>query len=314
MPQTRLVSIVTPFYNEGEAVAEYYSAISQVLDSLNQYTFQVIAVDDGSADDTLHRLIEISKLDDRFQIIELSRNFGKEAAMSAGIDAANGDCVIPIDADLQDPPELIKQMLHEWEKGADVVLAKRIDRASDTYAKRKTAALFYQLHNAVSSLKIPDNVGDFRLMDKIVVDALKQLPERQRFMKGLFAWVGFKTVTVEYVRNSRIAGTTKFSGWKLWNFAIEGITSFSLVPLKVWTYIGSFGAIFAFFYASFIIIRTMIFGIDIPGYASLLVVTLFFGSIQLISLGVIGEYIGRIYFETKQRPLYLIRKKYSKNA
>jgi glycosyltransferase involved in cell wall biosynthesis len=202
-------------------------------------------------------------------------------------------------------------MLQKWQEGAEVVLAKRIDRSTDTYAKRTTALMFYRLHNALSHLQIPENVGDYRLMDRVVVDALKQLPERQRFMKGLFAWVGFKTVTVDYSREARLAGESKFSGWKLWNFAIEGITSFSLAPLKVWVYIGSFGALFAFIYASFIVIRTLIFGIDLPGYASLLVVTLFFASLQLISLGVIGEYIGRIYFESKQRPLYLIRKKYS---
>jgi glycosyltransferase involved in cell wall biosynthesis len=231
--------------------------------------------------------------------------------MSAGIDEAKGDCVIPIDADLQDPPMLIVQMLLEWQRGAEVVLAKRIDRSIDSYAKRTSALMFYRLHNALSSLKIPENVGDFRLMDRVVVDALKRLPERQRFMKGLFAWLGFKTVTVEYLRKHRSNGSSKFSGWKLWNFAIEGITSFSLVPLKVWTYIGVLGSLFAFCYASFITIRTIIFGVDVPGYASLLVVMLFFGSKQLISLGVIGEYIGRIYFESKQRPLYLIRKSYS---
>ena len=201
-------------------------------------------------------------------------------------------------------------MLIEWQNGAEVVLAKRIDRSTDSFAKRTSALMFYRLHNAVSSLKIPENVGDFRLMDRIVVDALKQLPERQRFMKGLFAWLGFRTVTVEYVREARAVGNSKFSGWKLWNFAIEGVTSFSLVPLKVWTYIGALGSVFALCYASFITIRTIIFGIDVPGYASLLVVMLFFGSLQLMSLGVIGEYIGRIYFESKQRPLYIIRKSY----
>ena len=230
--------------------------------------------------------------------------------MSAGIDVAKGDCVIPIDADLQDPPALISIMVKKWQKGAEVVLAKRIDRSTDSFAKRKTAQLFYRLHNMVSNLQIPEDVGDFRLMDRVVVDALKKLPERQRFMKGLFAWVGFKTLTVEYVRNARSTGKTKFSGWRLWNLAIEGITSFSLVPLKVWTYIGLFGSVFAIFYATFIIIRTWIFGIDLPGYASLLVVMLFFGSLQLMSLGIIGEYIGRIYFESKQRPIYLIKKQY----
>ena len=311
MAQRPLVSIVTPFYNEGEGVKHFYQVIAQTMEKLPDFDFELVCVDDGSRDNTLEQLIAISKTDSRVTVLEFSRNFGKEPAMSAGIDATSGDCVIPIDADLQDPPALISEMLKKWQEGAEVVLAKRVDRSSDSYAKRTTALMFYRLHNALSSLKIPENVGDYRLMDRVVVDALKQLPERQRFMKGLFAWVGFKTATVEYVRDARLVGETKFSGWKLWNFAIEGITSFSLVPLKVWTYIGGIGALFAFLYASFIVIRTLIFGIDLPGYASLLVVTLFFASLQLISLGVIGEYIGRIYFEYKQRPLYLIRKKYS---
>ena len=311
MAQRPLVSIVTPFYNEGEGVKHFHQVMAQTMEKLPDFDFELVCVDDGSRDNTLEQLIAISKTDPRVTVLEFSRNFGKEPAMTAGIDATSGDCVIPIDADLQDPPALISEMLKKWQEGAEVVLAKRIDRSSDSYAKRTTALMFYRLHNALSSLKIPENVGDYRLMDRVVVDALKQLPERQRFMKGLFAWVGFKTATVEYVRDPRLVGETKFSGWKLWNFAIEGITSFSLVPLKVWTYIGGIGALFAFLYASFIVIRTLIFGIDLPGYASLLVVTLFFASLQLISLGVIGEYIGRIYFESKQRPLYLIRKKYS---
>jgi glycosyltransferase involved in cell wall biosynthesis len=311
MAQRPLVSIVTPFYNEGEGVNHFYQVMSLTMEKLPDFDFEIVCVDDGSRDNTLEQLIEISKTDPRVTVLEFSRNFGKEPAMTAGIDAASGDCVIPIDADLQDPPALISQMLQKWQEGAEVVLAKRIDRSTDTYAKRTTALMFYRLHNALSHLQIPENVGDYRLMDRVVVDALKQLPERQRFMKGLFAWVGFKTTTVEYVRDARLVGETKFSGWKLWNFAIEGITSFSLVPLKIWVYIGGLGAVFAILYATYIVIRTMIFGIDVPGYASLLVVMLFFGSLQLISLGVIGEYIGRIYFESKQRPLYLIRKKYS---
>jgi len=311
MAQRPLVSIVTPFYNEGEGVNHFYQVMSLTMEKLPDFDFEIVCVDDGSQDNTLEQLIAISKTDPRVTVLEFSRNFGKEPAMTAGIDAASGDCVIPIDADLQDPPALISQMLQKWQEGAEVVLAKRIDRSTDTYAKRTSALMFYRLHNALSHLQIPENVGDYRLMDRVVVDALKQLPERQRFMKGLFAWVGFKTATVEYTRDARLIGDSKFSGWKLWNFAIEGITSFSLVPLKIWVYIGGLGAIFAILYASFIVIRTMIFGIDVPGYASLLVVMLFFGSLQLISLGVIGEYIGRIYFESKQRPLYLIRKRYS---
>jgi glycosyltransferase involved in cell wall biosynthesis len=305
-----LVSIISPFYNEGLGVLKFKEAITNVLNSLPEYDFEIICIDDGSTDNTLSNLIAVAHHDHRFRIIELSRNFGKEAAMTAGIDEAKGNCIIPIDADLQDPPALIGKMLLAWQQGYEVVLAKRIDRSTDSFAKRKTAQLFYRLHNVVSNLQIPEDVGDFRLMDRVVVDALKKLPERQRFMKGLFTWVGFKSVTVDYVRNARSTGTTKFSGWRLWNFAIEGITSFSLVPLKVWTYIGLFGSVFAIFYATFIIIRTWIFGIDLPGYASLLVVMLFFGSLQLMSLGIIGEYIGRIYFESKQRPIYLIKKQY----
>ena len=307
----QLISIVVPFFNEGGAINHFYSGMSPILSLNIGCNFEVICVDDGSTDSTLSELIELTKKDTRFHILEFSRNFGKEAALSAGIDFANGDAVIPIDADLQDPPELIIKMVQLWKDGAEVVLAKRVDRSTDSFMKRKTASLFYKLHNKLStSMRIPENVGDFRLMDRVVVDALKQLPERQRFMKGLFAWVGFKSVTVEYSRSSRSAGETKFSGWRLWNFALEGITSFSLVPLKIWTYFGLFGAFLAFLYASFIIIRTLIFGIVLPGYASLLVVVLFFGSLQLISIGILGEYIGRIYFETKNRPLYIVRKRY----
>jgi len=311
--QSKLVSIVAPFYNEGEGVDCFYTAISKIFDKIPGIHFEVVCVDDGSRDDTLMNLIALVDRDPRFRVIELSRNFGKEQALTAGIDAAMGDAVIPIDADLQDPPELIPTLIWEWQQGAEVVLARRSDRSSDSYLKRKTAELFYQFHNRLSQIKIPENVGDFRLMDRVVVDALKQLPERQRFMKGLFAWVGFKTATVNYTRNSRLVGTTKFSGWKLWNFALEGFTSFSTAPLKVWVYIGGIGTLLTFAYAAFIILRTLIYGVDVPGYTSLLVVILFFGSFQLISIGVLGEYIGRIYMETKQRPAYLIRKYHKVN-
>lgn len=310
MRERRKLSIIVPFYNEGEGIDIFYMALGQLLDQISEFDFEVICIDDGSRDDTLKKLIALSEKDPRFQVIELSRNFGKEAALTAGIDAATGDAIIPIDADLQDPPELIPEMIKEWTKGAEVVLARRVDRSSDSFLKRITAEFFYRFHNRLSTIKIPENVGDFRLMDRIAVDALKQLPEQHRFMKGLFAWVGFKTVTVDYARNPRVAGTTKFSGWKLWNFALEGITSFSAAPLKFWSYIGGLGALITIFYAFIIITRTLIYGIDIPGYASLLVVVLFFGSLQLISVGMLGEYIGRIYMETKHRPLYLIRKHY----
>ena len=311
MSQSKKISVVVPFYNEGAGVVHFYQKISAILNGLSQYQFELVCVDDGSSDNTLAQLIDLSKQDGRVQVIEFSRNFGKEAALTAGIDFASGDAVIPIDADLQDPPELIGKMIALWNDGAEVVLAKRVDRSSDSALKRMTASAFYRVHNLLSSeAAIPENVGDFRLMDRVVIDALKRLPERQRFMKGLFAWVGFKTVTLEYSRSARVAGETKFSGWRLWNFALEGITSFSLIPLKIWTYLGVVGAFFAFFYALYIIVRTLVFGVDLPGYASLLVVSLFFGSLQLISLGILGEYIGRIYFESKQRPLYIVRKEH----
>lgn len=281
------------------------------MDAADGYNFEVVCVDDGSTDHTLASLILLAARDKRFRVVELSRNFGKEAALTAGIDATVGDAVIPIDSDLQDPPELIHSMLEQWRAGFEVVLARRIDRGSDSFMKRTTAGMFYRFHNRISHPKIPENVGDFRLMDRVAVDVLKSLPERQRFMKGLFAWVGFKSVTIDYVRNPRTAGTTKFSGWKLWNFALEGITSFSTAPLKFWVYIGAVGAVTTFLYGTYIVVRTLIHGIDVPGYASLLVAVLFFGSLQLMGIGVLGEYIGRIYMESKQRPLYVIRKTYN---
>jgi glycosyltransferase involved in cell wall biosynthesis len=306
----RFVSIVAPFYNEEDGIEFFYGAIRAVIDGMPGVRFEVVCVDDGSGDDTLSRLIALVGRDPRYRVVELSRNFGKEAALTAGIDAANGDAVIPIDADLQDPPELIPAMIMEWQRGFEIVLARRTDRSSDPFWKRFTAALFYRLHNSMSDVKIPANVGDFRLMSRTVIDALKRLPERQRFMKGLFAWVGFRTSTIDYVRQPRSMGSTKFSGWKLWNFAIEGMTGFSTAPLKIWMYVGVIGAALSMLYAAFIVSRTLIQGVDIPGYASLLVVVLFLGSIQLISVGVLGEYIGRIYLEAKQRPTYIIRQQH----
>lgn len=314
MTQKQLVSIVCPFYNEGLGVSAFYAAMTQEVYKLSAYDFEFVCVDDGSKDDTLQRLVVLSEQDSRFRIVELSRNFGKEAALTAGLDVARGDAVIPIDADLQDPPSLIALLINAWkETDADVVLAKRSDRQSDSFAKRFSAAAFYDMHNWMSQIKIPANVGDCRLMTRVVVDALKQLPEKQRFMKGLFAWVGFKTVTIEYTREKRFAGTSKFSGWKLWNFALEGITSFSSLPLRVWTYIGMVGALVTLSYGLYIVMRTIIQGVDVPGYASLLVSVLFFGSLQLMGLGMLGEYVGRIYMESKHRPTYLIRQVYQKS-
>jgi glycosyltransferase involved in cell wall biosynthesis len=306
----KTISIVVPCFNEAEGIEQFRTTLIPVLEAIPGIAWEIICVDDGSTDATLPALIAIAAEDPRFRVVELSRNFGKEAAMTAGLDAARGDAVIPIDADLQDPPELIAELIAAWRAGAEVVLARRTDRSSDGMMKRKTASWFYALHNRMSKTQIPENVGDFRLMDRVVVTALKTLPERQRFMKGLFAWVGFRTVTVDYARAPRAAGATKFSGFALWNFALEGVTSFSTAPLKVWTYIGAGGAALTFLYILFIVTYTILHGTGVPGYASLLVVVLFLGSLQLMSIGLLGEYIGRIYLETKQRPTYIVRKTY----
>lgn len=306
----KAISIIVPCFNEARNIENFYQEIIKVFNQYDRYVFEVICVEDGSGDNTLYELLEVVARDNRFKVIELSRNFGKEAAITAGIDHSTGDAVIPIDCDLQDPPELIGEMIEKWEKGAEVVLAKRVDRSEDTIFKRKSAEFFYKVHNKLANVNIPDNVGDFRLMDRVVVASINELRERQRFMKGLFAWVGFKTETIEYVRASRRVGDSKFSGWKLWNLALEGFTSFSTIPLRLWTYIGVIGAFFSIIYALFISIRTLVYGVEVPGYASLLVIFLFISSLQILSVGVLGEYIGRIYMETKNRPIYVIRKRH----
>jgi glycosyltransferase involved in cell wall biosynthesis len=308
--ESRLLSLVVPFHNEEAALHAFFARVVPILESIPATPFEIVCVNDGSRDGTLAMLLVEARRDARIRVIDLTRNFGKEAALTAGIDEATGDAVIPIDADLQDPPELIPTLVQRWREGAEVVLAQRVRRATDSYLKRVTAAAYYRVHNCLSDLKIPENVGDFRLMDRAVIHSLKQLPERHRFMKGLFAWVGYRTVIVPYEREARSAGHSKFSGWRLWNLALEGITSFSTMPLRSWTYIGSAIALGAFGYGAFIVARTLILGIDVPGYASLLSVLLFLGGIQLIGLGVVGEYVGRIYDEAKGRPIYLVRRRY----
>ena len=305
-----LISLVVPFYNEQQAIGRFFDAVVPILESIEGTRFEIVCVNDGSSDGTLDKLVAASVEDKRIRVIDLTRNFGKEAALTAGIDEAVGDAVIPIDADLQDPPSLIPVMVEHWRAGAEVVAAKRANRACDTFAKRTAAALYYRVHNALSEVKLPENVGDFRLIDRQVVNALRSLPESRRFMKGLFAWVGYRTVIVEYEREPRSAGHSKFSGWKLWNFALEGITSFSTVPLRSWTYIGLAIATLAFFYGGFIVSRTLWSGNPVPGYASTISVLLFMGGIELIGIGVVGEYIGRIYYESKKRPVYLVRRRY----
>ncbi len=270
-------------------------------------TWEMVCINDGSKDDTLDRLLALHDLDPRVVVIDLSRNFGKEAALTAGLDHALGDCAIPLDADLQDPPELIPELLAKWKEGYDVVNAVRLTRKGETWLKRATSYAFYRFINRMSEVPIPADTGDFRLLSRPVLDALKMLPERRRFMKGLFAWVGFRTIDVHYHREPRLSGKTTWNYWKLWNFAIEGITSFSRVPLQLAAHLGLAVSILAFLYAAYLIIGTLVYGNPVKGYPSMMVTLLFLGGVQLIALGVIGEYLGRIYEETKGRPVYLIR-------
>jgi glycosyltransferase involved in cell wall biosynthesis len=300
------ISVVVPFYNESESIDVFFKTIFPILKRAGS-SFEILCINDGSKDNTLNLLTDYKKKHKEIKILDFSRNFGKDAAMTAGLDFAEGNCVIPMDCDLQDPPELIIDMIKKWKEGFDVVLAKRIDRSEDAPVKRITAGLFYKIYNWLSDLKLPENVGDFRLMDRRVVDIIKTFPERKRFMKGLFAFAGFKTSAVEYRRPERNRGVSKWSYWKLWNYAIEGITSFSTFPLKLSAYLGMFVMLFAFGRGFWIFFRTMFLGADVPGYASLIVAILFLGGVQLMSLGIIGEYVGRIYEESKQRPLYIIR-------
>ena len=300
------ISLVIPVYNEEEVVPIFYQAVRN-HPILQQYDVELVFVNDGSKDATAE-IIETLTLTDPFVVlINFSRNFGKEPALFAGLEYASGEVIIPIDVDLQDPIDVIPLMLEKYQQGADVVLAKRSDRSSDGFLKRSTAHIFYWLHNKVSTPKIEENVGDFRLMSRQVVEVIKQLPERQLFMKGLLSWAGFKTEIVEYTREERAAGSTKFNGWKLWNLALEGFTSFSTVPLRIWTYLGAFVAISAFAYAVVVIISKLIFGNPISGYASMMTVILFLGGVQLIGIGVLGEYLGRVYMESKKRPRYVVQ-------
>jgi len=307
--QSVTLSIVCPFFNEEAVVDAFMQKIHQILEQIDR-PFEIICVNDGSDDKTLEKLIEAKKRYANLRILDFSRNFGKEAALTAGLDHALGELIIPIDADLQDPPELIPDFIAKWQEGYDVVVAKRVDRSTDGILKRVTARLYYKFHNRIAQPKIPDNVGDYRLITRKVLQAIQKIPENQRFMKGIFAWVGFRTGVVEYSRQKRKAGKTSFHGWGLWNFALDGITGFSTVPLRVWLYIGFLISILSFLYGTYIVLRTLVFGVDLPGYASLLTSILFLGGIQLIGIGVLGEYLGRIYMETKRRPQYIIDKEY----
>ena len=298
--------MVVPLYCEASNIDYLFERLEAVLDRL-RCTYEIICVDDGSYDDTVAGLRRHRQRNPRIKVVALSRNFGKELALTAGIDYACGAAVIPIDADLQDPPELIGALVAKWREGYDVVYAKRRSRQGESWIKRATANSFYRVIGRMSKVPIPRDTGDFRLLDRRVVDALKRLPERTRFMKGLFAWVGYRQSEVLYDREPRYSGETKWNYWKLWNFAIDGIASFSVAPLRVWSYIGIIFATISFLYGAFLLLRTLLFGADVPGYASLMVAVLFLGGVQMVILGVLGEYLGRVYEEVKGRPLYLVR-------
>ena len=303
------ISVVIPLYNESAGIEQLFARLNPVLQQLNT-RYEVICVNDGSQDDTLDKLIELNRQDPTVKIINLSRNFGKEIALTAGIDYSRGAAVVPIDADLQDPPELIGQLIAKWREGYDVVYATRRSRQGESWLKKISAKAFYHTIGKMSTVHIPANTGDFRLLDRKVVDAVKRLPERTRFMKGLFAWVGYRQTSVLFDREPRYSGRTTWNYWKLWNFALDGIISFSFLPLKIWSYIGVSISFISLIYALMLVIRTLAYGVDVPGYASLMVAILFLGGIQLITLGILGEYLGRVYAEVKGRPLYFVREEY----
>jgi len=310
-PPRPLISAVVPFLNEAATLPVLFAELEQQLGALG-LPWELVLVDDGSRDESLE--VVRSQLEQRPQlkatVLSLSRNFGKEAALTAGLQASRGDVVVPLDADLQDPPELIGAMLEQWRQGFDVVYAVRRRRAGESSTKRLTAFGFYRLMRRLSSTAIPADTGDFRLMDRCVVEALLQLPERSRFMKGLFAWVGFRQSAISYDRDARQGGKSNWNYWKLWNFALDGITSFSRVPLQVLSGSGVAIAFLALLYGGWMVLRTLVFGIDLPGYASLMTAVLFLGGVQLIGLGMLGEYLGRVFEEVKARPLYLVRERW----
>jgi len=309
-----LLSIIVPIFNEQEVLCEFYRRLSRAVTSAHLDDVEILFINDGSTDKTLALLLAIAQTDARVQVLDLSRNFGKEAAMTAGLEHAAGDAAIIIDADLQDPPELIPQMINEWRNGSDVVYMRRLSREKESWLKRTTAAAFYALMGRIGRFRVPENVGDFRLLSRRAIDALNRMPERTRFMKGLFAWIGFPAKEIPYHRAPRHAGTTKWNYWHLWNFALEGITSFTVTPLKIASYVGVLTSLAALLYGGFVFTKTLISGDPVPGYPSLMVVIVFLGGLQLLALGIMGEYLGRMFIETKQRPLYLVNRHYKDQA
>jgi glycosyltransferase involved in cell wall biosynthesis len=300
-----LISIVVPAFNEEEVIPAFHERLTTALRAL-PYALEVVYVNDGSSDKTLPILKQLYDADERVAIVDLSRNFGKEIALTAGLHKARGNAVVVIDADLQDPPELIPQLVKEWENGFDVVYARRMQRSGEGWFKKVSASVFYRLIQKLSRVKIPEDTGDFRLLSRRAVDALNTLMEQNRFMKGLFAWIGYRQKAIYYDRNPRLAGSSKWNYWHLWNFALDGITSFTTAPLKMASYAGFLAAFCAFVYGSFMVVRTIFYGNPVPGYPSLIVVVLFIGGIQLMAIGVVGEYVGRIFSESKRRPLYFV--------
>lgn len=299
------LSVVVPVYNEEDVLPEFHRRLSAALDKL-ALPAEVVYVNDGSGDGSLALMRSLCETDPRVSVVDLSRNFGKEVAMTAGIDLARGDGVVIIDADLQDPPEVIAQLVAEWQAGYDVVYAQRTVREGESFLKKFTAAWFYRIIQRTNRVRVPVDTGDFRLLSRRAVESLTRLREHHRFMKGLFAWIGHSQKAVPYRRDPRFAGQTKFNYWRLWNFALEGFTSFTIGPLKMASYLGLAIAGVSFVYASWIVFKTLMFGDPVAGYPSLMVVVLLLGGVQLIGIGILGEYVGRMFNETKQRPLYLL--------
>ena len=300
------VTLVIAAFNEAEALPLLHPRLAAALETLPDIDGRVLYVDDGSRDGTWDALASIAAADPRVTLLRLARNFGKEPALTAGLDHVDTDAAIILDADGQDPPELVPAFVAKWREGVDVVYGTRSRRDGESWFKRFTAAAFYRVMNRLSDVRVPADTGDFRLVSRRVLDALRQTRERQRFMKGLFAWVGFRQTSIAYERAPRIAGRSKFSYWRLWNLALEGITSFSTLPLRMATYLGVLTALVAFGWGGWIIARTLLWGDPVQGWPSLMTVVLFLGGIQLMALGIVGEYLGRTYIEVKQRPLYLV--------
>lgn len=301
------ISVVAPAYNEQEVLPEFHRRVTNVLENIG-FPYEIVLVNDGSRDNTLALMHALRESDPHVTVVDLSRNFGKEIALTAGLDHACGDVVVILDSDLQDPPELIPRMLSIWQEGYDIVYGVRSQRDGESWFKKATAKAFYRLIERVSRVRIPRDTGDFRLMSRRAVLELSRLREQHRFMKGLFAWIGFPAKPFYYRREARVAGQTKWNYWALMNLAIEGITSFTIAPLKMASYLGLSVAGIALIYALFIIWKTLMYGDPVQGYPSLMVVVLFLGGVQLLSVGVLGEYLGRIFNEVKQRPLYLVNR------